>query len=395
MNKKDGQDVQNGQVIIFAACPTCKSPEIEPFVKYNSFPAVIFPVDDKNGAIVNESAINSFYCKECGHIFLNQINSVFLKSIYKDYYQFYPFQSLDSMQEPYRQPFEKVADIFLTKHAATLLEIGCDNIAQMEFFLKKNYRCTAISPGAKASAYSHVNFIDGYYGESDVDGCFDYIISRFNLEHVIDLDAFFDAIDKNIAPHGIVIIQVPNTTNIISSGILNIIAHEHPHNFCHSSLLAILRRRDYQILHLSHEGSPSLICVFSKCATKNDPHYAIKKNKETIKKIRSLLLRKQGQPVLFYGASLSLSAILYSGIIDDSLLSNVQIVDDNPIIEGRIMPNTRLRVQLFDKIQLSSFAIIVLTMNEIYHEKVLNRIKAHKDFEEIYAIGKEGITLLS
>jgi uncharacterized protein YbaR (Trm112 family) len=394
MNEVVRREEQKKDILTLVACPACKSLEIKPFMKYDSFPAILFPVEENEGGRVREALIESLYCKDCRHIFLNRISRIFLESIYKDYYQFYPYKNLESMLQPYRLPFDKVADIFLTKADATLLEIGCDNVAQMEPFIKRGYRCTAINPGAEAAASRAVHFIDGYYGERDVEGCFDYIISRFNLEHAVDLDAFFDSIDKNISQRGVVIVQVPNAALFIESGMLNIMAHEHPHNFCQSSLCAVLKRRGYQVLHLSQESSPSLICVFTKCTSIYDPHLAIKQCVETIEKIRLLLVRNQGRQVLFYGAGLSLAAILYSKRIDDSLFSMAQIVDDNPLLAGRIMPNTRLRVQLSDEVRFSSFAIIILSLNEIYHEKVLARIRAAGAFGEIYAIGKKGISLL-
>jgi hypothetical protein len=372
------------------SCPACKSKKIEAFISYALFPAILFPIEDWKWNRVSEAPLESCFCNTCGHIFLINIDEDFTKTIYRDYYYLYPFKSLESMHEPYRRPFEKVADIFLSRKNASLLEIGCDDIAQVKPFISRGYKCTVINPGAAPS--KEVHFINGFYGGgADVAGRFDYILSRFNLEHVMDLDKFFDAIEKNIARHGIVIIQVPNVASFLKLGALNILAHEHIHYFCQKSLHAFIKRRGFDILHISDESSPSLICVFRKLKSQYRPKNEIKKNVETLKQIRSLLVEYRDRSVLFYGAGLSLTAILYSSAIEPSLLSSVQIIDDNPVLKNRFMPNTRLKIRSLDEVDISSIAVVVLTLSGHYHEKAIKKIRSAGVSASVYAVNEKGL----
>lgn len=377
-------------ILNISFCPSCKSDNILTFLSYEHFPAILFPIEDLKWNCVSEAPLESCYCKACGHIFLTNIDEEFTKTIYRDYYYLYPFKSLESLQEPYRTPFEQVVGIFLNRREASLLEIGCDDVEQMKPFIKRGYKCTAINPGAIPS--EDVHFIDGFYGAgANVKGRFDYILSRFNLEHVIDLETFFDAIEKNIAHHGIVIVQVPNAAYFIKSGVLNILAHEHIHYFCQRSLQALIKRRGFNILHISDESSPSLICVFRKLTLQQYSLDEIKKGEETLKKIRLLLDENRGKPVLFYGAGLSLTAILYTSEIECSLLSSVQIVDDNPVLKNRFMPKTRIKIVSFDDIDLPSIVAVVLSMSGLYHEKAIKKITAGGFSGAVYSIGEKGL----
>lgn len=381
-----------GGLTIFC-CPACKSEKIEAFMSYDLFPAIIFPVEASKFNSVSKAPLESSYCTECGHIFINKIDQDFIKKIYQDYYYLYPFKFLESMQEPYRIPFEKIADIFLTRKTASLLEIGCDDAEQMKSFIERGYKCTAINPGAAPS--EEVQFIDGFYGcNTDVPGCFDYILSRFNLEHVIDLDAFFDALKKNLKHDGIVIVQVPNTAYFLNSGFLNVLAHEHVHYFCQRSILSIIKRHGLEVIYISNESNPSLICAFGRY---NPPCRSAEKamnNAATLQQINKLLACNQGKSVLFYGAGLSLSAILYTAAIERSLLSSVQIVDDNPVLKNRIMPDTRLQIQSLEDVDISSFAAVILTLNQYYHSKVQARIRAAGFSGSVFAIAEEGLIQL-
>lgn len=374
-----------------ASCPVCRSTRIKAFIEYKKYPVILFPIEDSKWNSVREAPLESFWCKNCGHIFLNNVDGDFIEALYKDYYYLYPFKNLETMKEPYRKPFETIADIFLTRQEASLLEIGCDEIMQMKSFIDRGYKCTAINPGARPS--DKVQFIDGLYSQTcDVSGYYDYIVSRFNLEHMIDLDKFFIALEKNLAPHGVVMVQVPNSAFFLNSGFLSILAHEHTHYFCRNSLSRIIRRHGYDILYISDDNHPSLICVFTKFKPRFSPLKNIKRNKGTLEQIRSFLVKTKGKSVLFYGAGLSLAAILYSDQIERSLLSTIQIIDDNPILNHKVMPNTQLIIKSFDEVNLTRFVAIVLTLNEIYHAKVMEKIKATEIPVNVFAICNNGLS---
>ena len=74
--------------------------------------------------------------------------------------------------------------------------------------------------------------VDSFYERHMFEEKFDCIVSRFNLEHILDLNEFMEKIKTDLKPSCLLFIQVPNSQNFLSNGIINIFAHEHAHYFC-------------------------------------------------------------------------------------------------------------------------------------------------------------------
>ncbi len=369
------------------ACPACGLTAAEPLLSYDSFPAILFPIESEKKDSVRTSPLASAACAECGHVFLTHIDLDFNNSLYRDYYYLYPYKQLESMQGPYRDPFAKVADIFL-KGGATLLEVGCESVEQIQPFLDRGYACTAINPGALPD--ERVRFIDGFYGSTELAESFDVVVSRFNLEHIVDLEAFFTALRKNLNPGGVAIVQVPNMEYFLGSGMLNVFAHEHPQYFCRASLLALVRRHGYDVRHISEPDSPSLICVFGSAERTYEPRGLLAGTSTALAALRRVITEASGEVVL-YGAGLSLTGLLYASKLEPGLLEKVRVVDDNPILHGRYMPNTPLSVSNPADLRLSESATVVLTLSEQYHGRVLAKLKQAGAKCRIVAITSKGL----
>ena len=161
--------------------------------------------------------LNATYCNSCEHIFLTDIDRDFNSKIYSEYYYLYPFSELEFMMEAYRKPFEKIFNYFSHHEAPkkNLLEIGCSSEQQLDIFISKGYECTGISPGAESS--ENINLIDGFYESVKFESNFDYIVSRFNLEHIIDLNKFLKKVYKELRDDGLFFVQVPNVLSFLKN----------------------------------------------------------------------------------------------------------------------------------------------------------------------------------
>lgn len=378
------------EVFVFESCPACKSKNIKLFVDYEEFPAILFPIEKQKRYSVDSAELTSCCCDDCGHVFLNNIKKTFTDNLYKKYYYLYPYKNLESMQAPYREPFEKVADIFLSKKNGRLLEIGCDNNEQLQYFIDLGYSCTAINPGAVSKGIVH--YIDGFYGEIAINEEFDCVISRFNMEHLIDLEQFFRSLDRNLKSNGLAAVQVPNAERFLDLGMLNILAHEHAHYFCSKSLTKLIERKGYKILHLSTSSSPSLICVFTKSADSYNPRASFNKSSDVLQKLRSLLIKNQNKRIFFYGSGLSLAALLYSQNFDTGIVSRAIIIDDNSMLKDRYMPNTDMKITALSEAQFCNDSLIILMLNEIYHANVIAKLKTSGITQNIYAVGSDGLS---
>lgn len=374
-------------VLRIETCPACKSADVRSLQSYGSIPAILFPIEAEKRRQVSHASLDASYCEQCSHMFMSVIDTDFVEQLYKDYYYLYPFKNLETMQAPYRKPFDLVADFFMKQESATLLEIGCEDAEQMSTFTEKSFECTSINPGAKPS--DKIDFIDGFFGSTVVPGKFNYIVSRFNLEHAIDLDVWFDALEENLDDAGLVFVQVPNAEVFLKEGLLNIFAHEHPHYFCPSSLRALVNRRSFQVKYLSDAASPSIIAVICRESRAFDPPQLQRRARQRLDCVLNFIKDSSSQIVL-YGASLSLSAILYESVLNEESMAKVSLVDDNEELYGRYMPGSDLCIESPDRIDADT--TVILTLSEQYHKAVLAKL-IHKGLaKEILGITRNGLT---
>ena len=367
----------------YSTCPTCKSKEIEQFVYYEKFPAILFPVEVNRKNCVIENSLTAFKCNLCNHVFLNNIDLDFVKKIYALYYDIYPLGNLESMQDIYRIPFESVFDFFY-KQGTSLLEIGCGNEQQLQKFIDLGLDCTAINPSY--SSFTKANFISGFY-EDGVEGTFDYILARFVLEHIVTLDKFLTQINYNLKDSGLAFLQVPNIEMYFKSNILNIFAHEHIQYFCRVSMKILLERNGFNVLYLNNTNSNGLICVIEKNNKSYNPEKSLQGNKELFREIYHFLDMNSNKDIIFYGAGLTLTGILYSSGID---IKKITIVDDNPVVHSRYMPNTEFKIVTFSECDVGENTIVLLTINPFYYDRVISYLTQF-NLGGVFGIFNQGI----
>lgn len=320
----------------------------------------------------------------------------FVQNLYRDYYYLYPFKGLESMNGPYRVPFEAMFDQVAGGSTGSLLEIGCDSVDQMRFFLDRGLSCTAINPTLNEAEQrkGEVHFIEGFYGSQVVSGRYDFIVSRFNLEHVIFLDQFLSMVRSNLSPGGKVIVQVPNAESFLKQGVLNIFAHEHAQYFCKLSLINLISRHGFNIDVLPEVNEPSLICVFSDGLASYKPKEALRSQKDILDDFRKLIAEANGK-VFLYGASLSLTALLYSDRGDEGILQKVRIIDDNISLHGKFMPQTDFEILKLSDISFGDDDVIVLSLARQYHDQVAARLRSRGCRAVIFVVDAEGIRKVS
>lgn len=375
------------KILIQKNCPCCGTEDTRLYKKIQDFPAILFPVKEGLSKEIVTGDILSRKCNICNHIYLEEINLSVLSKIYNEYYVFYPFADLETFNKPYRTPFEKVQEFFILEGNSSLLEIGTSSPEHLMPFYRKGLKCTAVNPEVEYS--DTITMVKEFYENWNTEEKFDYIISRFNLEHIIDLDAFFDKIKTQIAEDGILLIQVPNASNYVNSGSLNIMAHEHIHYFNASSIRSLLDRMGFELRYISSETDPSIVVVAEmrkilpmESATIN--HQAV------LKSIETLLLDSTHTDVL-YGAGLSATAILYSSNLPEDILSNIILVDDNVAIGDKVMPKTNNAIYQLKDLKNNQSYRFFLTLNEMYHQKVIEKIMDHFPLSQIFIIGKNGL----
>ena len=381
-------------------CPICRNTDVDLFSEIDNYPAIIWPVQEDDLKTIRHKRIRTFLCSECGHIYQDENNSDFTKYIYENLYKYYTHENVEAMNETYQKGFEEVFKALEFPVNAEVLEIGTSSANQMKIYLDNNMNCTAINPGAKA--HEKITFIDGYYGEKQINKKFDLIVARLLLEHIYDLSNIVNEIKFNLKENGVVIIQVPNTLEMIKDRVLNFLAHEHFHYFNHFSLIKLFKDMKYKLIRTNSLKDPSIIAVFQYQNTLNKPkeefnNFLNIKNEidnyrsncdRIVDDVRKLAHKKK---IIFYGAGLSLTALLYKAQSSIQDVENCEFVDDNPLYVGKYFPMTRYIVSDPQKIELTDDTCVILICRGIYHERILKRIKKLNWNTQIYTIGTNGI----
>jgi SAM-dependent methyltransferase len=319
------------------------------------------------------------------------VDRAFNARIYTDYYHLYPFDGLETLEEHYREPFDR-AFAFVAGGAAqgrSLLEIGCSDAAQLDTFVAAGFRCTGISPGAQPSP--RVAMIDAFYEERTFDEQFDVVVSRFNLEHIVDLDLFLERIRGDLRPGGRLFVQVPNVRRFLDLGLLNVFAHEHTQYFCHRSLQQLLDRTGFTVSLLAGADDPSLIVAAQPLPPELGNAEILARNRSRLADLRALLDEHNGKEIVIYGAGLSVIGMLYGagGLLDD-VPGGRRMADDNPLVHGRRLPGAATSIEAFDPTTIDSDTVVVVALSPIYHARVLPRVLA-TGAAAIYALTSDGV----
>lgn len=374
-------------------CPACLKYDTYKLHEIKNLPAIIFPVEIEKAFEVPARTLEITQCKRCGHIFQHSLDDDFIKEIYEKWYKYYPFSNLESMNDSYRIPFENFLLLTLRREIhheyKSVLEIGCGEESQLMFYLSHGLEVTAINPTVPKS--SRMKFIKGYYERADIKDKYDIIVSRFNLEHIGNVDEFFSSLKKNLKPKGRILIQVPNASRFLESGLLNIFVHEHVHYFSIQSLMLMAINNGFNVSNINSSNESSLIVEL--CMTTDDMDQDHINHSSSL--VKTLISTMDGahKRVVIYGSGLSLTKLLYEENIS-KYKDKIIIIDDNEALKGRVMPFSDLSISPLLVNSLEDVSDVILTLNPIYHQNVINRLRALSDNICIHVVENYSITRL-
>ncbi len=99
--------------------------------------------------------------------------------------------------------------------------------------------------------YPNVHISNENFETKKIDEVYDTIYMRHSLEHVSDLGAVIDKLNKNISENGLVVINVPNCEN---KEILDLSIYHHPHiyHFTKNGLEKAFEEGGFDVLYSSH-----------------------------------------------------------------------------------------------------------------------------------------------
>jgi len=331
-----------------------------------------------------------------------KVDNALLDVIYREHYSNYPYDSTEAMQGPYREPFNLIFELVTRTRALKdprrLLEIGCSRPENLLAFAQRGFDCVGVDPSPLAIQgrnIPRVSIVRGYYEKTALPGPFQVIVSRFNLEHVVNPAGMLEKMRGELAPGGIVVVQVPNVDYYLSKRQPVFVAHEHIQYFSMESLRRLFARFDMLPILDFHFGQPSIIACFVRAGGRvvkesaasdqfNEYSTAIAQQRE---KLRSYLTTPRR--VILYGCGLALFSALSA--VPKGARNQLTVVDDNPRYEGTFVPSYDIPVRRPSDEEFDGRDTVILTLNPLYHEQVLFRLKAARRRLRVVLLREDGI----
>ncbi len=390
--------------MIPSACSACGSNNVSAYYRIDSLPLLLFPVSREVKDSIKAAEIRSYICSDCCHVFTSPLSQEDSALIYGEYYQFYPYDNLESMNVHYRRPFEIFFEESIKNHFTknndrlSLLEVGCSSGKQLEFFEQFNIDSYGIDP-SPLNVSGDNKIIKGYYNEYEFKNKYDIIVARFVLEHVNDPYSFLSKLNHDLSDRGIAFIQVPNIPEFIHGAMPLFLAHEHSQYFNSYSAAMASKRAGFQVNNFPTGQQQSIMLALTKTGVANPvlptkPGFSvyesfIQMRNSLAVSVKSFLSEQKARHA-FYGSGLTLSWLLYDlGILRESYQGTV--IDDNPVLSGRFMPLSDFSIHPINQGKINEFPSVILTLNPVYHVKVLQKLKSEGYKGKVFSINAEGI----
>lgn len=362
-------------------CAVCGAATAETVIQANDYPAYLLPMPPQAAAAVLAGPLTVVACRQCGHMQQSDVDDELQRRLYQDYYSHYAVDASEALVPHYRVPFED----FFEHLGATgqlpggrVLEIGCSAGERVDLWRRYFSGYVGIDASTRVELarqrHADATFIQGFFPEALPQGRFNGVVTQFNLEHIPDLGAFLSAAHALTEDGAVMLVQVPDAADWTRKGQPNFIAHEHIHYFRRPTLELVLRRFGWSAFAWGEQG-PSLIC-----AARRAPPQPVATSSEAEPLAQPLAQAGlfAARPPLppgklaFYGVGPLLFWLLDG--IDNSRIAAV--IDDNPLYHGLALPCSGVVVQPSTPEAFAAADAVVLSLNPMYHPKVLDKLRS-------------------
>jgi len=360
-------------------CTVCGHRDAFEVMSFPSYPVFLLPLPNDLAPTVERAPMTLAACRACGHFQVPEVDPEVQRLVYEVYYRHYEVDTLETMIPAYREPFNRLVEALAADGALPrerLLEIGCSSGAMIPFLSQFCSSYTAVDPSERIEIarqrFPEHTFIRSYFPTDALTERFDVAVTQFNLEHIEKAGAFVDALAAAMVEGGVLLVQVPDAGYFLRTSQPNFLAHEHVHYFRHMQLALLLGSRGFEVERWGEEGA-SIICAARRIARPlgafdgGDPL----KDAVTLHKLAAEVPSLPPRPVL-YGVGLTLHWLLAR---DPSIAIGATVVDDNPGYHDKGVSGYDLPIEKPTR-ELLHGRDVVLTLNAIYHERVLERLRA-------------------
>lgn len=373
-----------------AQCPACGGDECEVARRYPKVPAFQFPVSAELAREVVARDLTLQICKSCGHLFQPTIAPSLARLIYEKYYAFYSFGMLPETSQVYRQPFMSMFRMVVATlgdiHRQTLLEIGCSKGEGLTPFREMGFTCWGIDPSPhldQPQSSESLRLISGYYEQTRLPEKVDVIVSRFVLEHAVDLTAHVGKMSDDLVEGGLVFVQVPNVAYYVKELQPFFVAHEHVQYFSLRSLMELFASHGFSPVTFYESGQPSIVACFRKessgaavsiASNVYDRWPAYAASVDAAQAALAPLVEQAGHRI-FYGCGLTFWWVLL--ITAGRAARDAWLIDDSPASWGLWAPTYSVEIIKPGAECFDGHPTVILTLSMVYHARAIERLREY------------------
>ena len=298
-------------------------------------------------------------CKNCMHLQLS--HAVDLPLMYKNY--LYRSGTTNTYKE-YMNWFATNALKYFKEECSTVLDIGCNDGTQLDFFKKLGLQTYGIDPAENLYEYSSKNHIviKDYFSETiNFKTKFDIVLMQNSFAHQPNPKKFLQNIKNIIDTNGKIFIQT-SQADMVKNNEFDTIYHEHINFYCAQSMKTLVESIGLHLIDIVKNSihGVSYIFVISKIPAKNNTieNFLLEENKinsfenykvwaKNILKVKTnyvqLLDQRKGTHLVGYGAAAKGNTFL--NFVGKKLDI---IIDDNELKQNKFTPGTHIPIKSID-----------------------------------------------
>lgn len=345
-------------------CRLCKSTDLAPLLELDDLPVShLLRADDSDPDPRLKITFDA--CRGCG--LLQIVDAPLPELIYAGTETY-----MTGFQNP-RHLDDLIATTIARQDPGRTIDVGCNDGALLEALSQAGYTdLVGVEPNRAAAAHAralghqvHVGFLTASLADRLVveQGKFDTVFLRHVVEHVGDLDEFFDAVRRLLREDGLLVVELPEVEEALSLGSPAIFWEEHLSYFTAGLAEHMLGRNGFEVTdrrrYAFGGGALAYLARKGPMPMPGSVPPAVAEHTNGLLAAFAARLRRQatalrevvaaaratGWQVMMYGAAprscLIVSASRIAQAID-------VVVDDRREIHGRLMPGTRCVISPLD-----------------------------------------------
>jgi len=355
-------------------CRLCRSPKVERVVKLAPTPVGEgYVPKEALGVRQEQYPVDLYLCRDCGNLQLGDVldpSELYRQYIYKTGHSLGLVQHFDRYAEWVLERFKPVA-------GSQVVDLGSNDGSLLRAFKARGMKVAGVDPAADIAAEATAGGIPTYPDFFTVPlarkirsehGPAALITMNNAFANIDDLHEIVNGVRELLADTGVFIFETGYGLDVLQKLIFDNIYHEHLSYFAARPLRSFLASQGLELIDIYHvptKGgsircavqrkpgprpvSPSVARhvsleedarLFEVDAWKGFAASLVALKANTLDLIRDL--KRKGRTIAGYGASVTVTGVLFNFDLDESLLD--YLVDDNPVRHGLHSPGMHIPV---------------------------------------------------